>query len=130
MARECSRVLIGAYLNFTALSNCLLQLDKDVILLCAGWKNKFNLEDTLFAGALAGKLIGSGHYQTICDSAIAAVDLYNYASRDLMAYVDKVAQRSRLRKNKLDDVIEYCHTFDVTGVIPALREDFLEVLSV
>ena len=130
MVSDCSRVLIGAYLNFTALLHCLLNLDKDVIILCAGWKSKFNLEDTLFAGALAEKLIGSGRYQTICDSTHAAVDLYTFARGDLMAYIDKVAQRSRLRNNNLDDVIEYCHTFDVTDVIPVLKEDFLEVLEV
>jgi 2-phosphosulfolactate phosphatase len=129
MARDCSHVFIGAYLNFTALVNSLLGIDRDVILICAGWKNKFNLEDTLFSGALAEKLIGSGKYRTICDSTLAAVDLYACARGDLMEYIDKVAQRSRLRKNKLDDVIEYCHTFDITGVIPALREDFLEVLE-
>ena len=128
MASECSRVLIGAYLNFTALLNYLLYLNKDVILLCAGWKSKFNLEDTLFAGALAGKLIESRRYQTICDSTLAALDLYSFASGDLMAYIEKSAQRSRLRENNLDDVIEYCHTFDVTDVIPALKDDYLEVL--
>ena len=87
------------------------------------------IEDTLFAGALAEKLIESGRYTTICDSTVAAVDLWVYAREDIMAYMEKVAQRSRLRKNKLDDVIEYCHTFDVTDVIPVLRKDFLEVLG-
>ena len=54
------------------------------------------------------------------------MDLWDSAKEDLIGYIDKVAQRERLRKNKLDDVIEYCHTFDVTGVIPALHEDHLK----
>jgi 2-phosphosulfolactate phosphatase len=126
VARECRQVLIGAYLNFTALLEYLLEQGRDVIFLCAGWKNKFNLEDTLFAGALAGKLLGSGGYHTVCDSTLAAMDLYEKARQDLMGYIDRVAQRSRLRKHKLDDVIGYCHTFDITPVIPVLRNDHLE----
>lgn len=128
-ARECHQVLIGAYLNFNALAGYLLEEERDVIFLCAGWKTKFNLEDTLYAGAIAKKLMDSGGYHTICDSTLASIDLYRLASEDLLGYIDKVAQRSRLRKNKLDDVIDYCHTFDVTSVIPALKEDYLELVT-
>ena len=127
VASGCKKVLIGAYLNFSAVLDYLLREDEDVIFLCAGWKSKFNLEDSLFAGAMAGKLIESGNYETICDSTLASMDLYTAASSDIMAYIDKAAQRSRLRNNNLDDVIEYCHTFDVTDVVPVLREEYLEL---
>jgi len=130
VAKECHKVIIGAYLNFTTVLEYILRQGRDVIFLCAGWKSKFNLEDTLFAGALAGKLIESGEYQTICDSTLAAMDLYGAAEPDLMGYIEKTAQRSRLRKNKLDDVIEYCHTFDVTNAIPVLFNDHLELTGI
>ncbi len=128
VASECHRVLIGAYLNFSAVFNWLCTQERDVIILCAGWKNKFNLEDSLYAGALAEKLIASGLYRTICDSTLASMDLWEKARHDLMGYIDKVAQRERLRRNKLDDVIEYCHTFDTTGVIPVLDGKHLKNL--
>ena len=128
VARECHRVVIGAYLNFSAVSEWIEQQDRDVIILCAGWKNKFNLEDSLYAGALAYKLISTGNYRTICDSALAAMDLWDKARPDLMGYIDKVAQKERLRKNNLDDVIEYCHTFDKTRVVPVLEGDHLKNL--
>jgi 2-phosphosulfolactate phosphatase len=128
VAGECHQVLIGAYLNFTALCEWLNSQDRDVIILCAGWKNKFNLEDSLFAGALSEKLMSTGNYRTICDSTIACMDLWEMARGDLLTYIDKVAQRERLRKNKLDDVIEYCHTFDTTRAIPVLRGDHLKNL--
>ncbi len=130
VARDCAQVLIGAYLNFTSLKDWIVNQQRDVIFLCAGWKNKFNLEDTLFAGAMAENLITSGAFETICDSTKASMDLYGQASADLMKYLDKVAQRERLRRNKLDDVIEYCHTFDVTRVIPVLRNNHLEALDI
>ena len=129
VAKDCHQVLIGAYLNFTSLKDWIIKQQRDVIFLCAGWKNKFNLEDTLFAGALGGELISSGEFETICDSTKASIDLYGQASNDLVKYIDKVAQRTRLRKNKLDDVIPYCHTFDLTRVIPILRNNHLEALE-
>ena len=128
VASECHRVAIGAYLNFSAIFEWLNQQNRDVIILCAGWKNKFNLEDSLYAGALSDKLISTGNYQTICDSTLAAIDLWEKARSDLMGYIDKAAQRERLRKNKLDDVIEYCHTFDTTGVVPVFDGDHLKNL--
>ncbi len=127
-ASECYRVLIGAYLNFAALSEWLNKQDRDVIILCAGWKNKFNLEDSLYAGALSEQLLSGGNYGTICDSTLASIDLWQQAKGDLLNYIDKAAQRERLRKNKLDDVIDYCHSFDTTRMIPVLDGDHLKNL--
>ena len=121
MAKESYRVLIGAYLNISALADYILSEKRDLVVLCAGWKNKFNLEDTLFAGALCEKVLqGNGHH-TICDSTKASVDLWNLARTNLMGYIEKAAQRHRLKKNQLDDVLDYCHTPDQTAIIPALK---------
>lgn len=123
LSSNCHKVAIGAYLNITALKNWLVEENRPVIILCAGWKDKFNLEDTLFAGALAEKLLGTGHFHTICDSTHASIDLWKLANGKLMEYVDKTAQKTRLKKNNLDDVIEYCHTPDLTDIIPVLKGD-------
>jgi len=129
VASKCNSVLIGAYLNFTAVSDWLIKQDRNVIILCAGWKNKFNLEDSIFAGALSEKLLESGKFRTICDSTLAAIDLWDKAKGNLLGYIEKVAQRERLRKNKLDDVIGYCHSFDTTEMIPALNGGHLKNLQ-
>ena len=125
MARNSYRVLIGGYLNLTALSDFIKAEQRDLLILCAGWKNKFNLEDTLFAGALAEKVLQDQNYGTICDSALASIDLWTMARADMMHYIEKAAQRHRLKKNGLDDVIEYCHTPDLTALIPVLKENYL-----
>jgi phosphosulfolactate phosphohydrolase-like enzyme len=65
------------------------------------------------------------HFYTICDATLGALDLYNAAEGDMMGYLDKVAQRHRLRKNNLDDVIGYCHEKDLTDLIPVLKDDHL-----
>lgn len=125
MASHSHEVLIGAYLNHKALVEHIIRKQRDVIILCAGWKNKFNLEDTLFAGSLAEVLLDHSDFDTICDSTYASIDLWSFAKKDIMSYIEKVAQRHRLKKNKLDDVLEYCHTFDLTSKIPYLNEFYL-----
>lgn len=125
MASHSHEVLIGSYLNHKALVNHITSEKRDIIILCAGWKNKFNLEDTLFAGSLADSVLSYNGFDTICDSTYAAIDLWTLAKKDIMGYIEKVAQRHRLKKNQLDDVLEYCHTFDLTSKIPYLNEYYL-----
>jgi 2-phosphosulfolactate phosphatase len=128
MASSGRQVLIGAYLNLTALARHIIREQKDLLVLCAGWRNKYNLEDTLFAGALAGLVLEDETHNTICDATLAAMDLYDRAKQDMMGYIEKVAQRHRLKKNMLDDVIGYCHETDLTDVIPVLEGEQLVLL--
>ena len=123
------RVLIGGYLNLDAIADFVKAEERDMVVLCAGWKNKFNLEDTLFAGALAEKVLLDDRFYTICDSTRASMDLWALARQDIMAYIEKTAQRHRLKKNRLDDVLEYCHTLNLTRIIPVLKEHYLIPLS-
>jgi 2-phosphosulfolactate phosphatase len=128
MASECHEVVIGAYLNITALCRWLEEQNRKVIIVCAGWKKRFSLEDALCAGAIAARLLESGRFTTSCDAVHAATDLWKMAEGDLLGYIDKAAQRSRLRDKGLDDCIGYCHTLDVTGIIPVLRNGKLVAL--
>jgi 2-phosphosulfolactate phosphatase len=117
--------VIGSFLNLSSLVRFILKEDRDVLLFCAGWKNRFNLEDSVCAGALAEKLLGSDKYFTKCDSTVAAIDLWSLASGNLQNYIDKAAQRTRLRNKKLDDCIEYCLTLDLTDKIPVMKNGIL-----
>jgi 2-phosphosulfolactate phosphatase len=110
LAKSSGMTVIGSFLNFSSLSEWLINQENNVLLFCAGWKNRFNLEDTVCAGAIAAKLMSSGLYSTICDSTVAAMDLWSMARNDLYGYIDKAAQRSRLRDKKLDDCLEFCLT--------------------
>ena len=123
LASTGEQVLIGAYLNISALARHIVARGRDLLILCAGWKNKFNLEDTLFAGALSKMVLEDKQFYTICDATLGAMDLYEAAQEDMMAYIEKVAQRHRLKKNNLDDVIGYCHELDLTELIPVLNGD-------
>jgi 2-phosphosulfolactate phosphatase len=117
--------VVGSFLNLDAIVEMLRSQNKNVLLFCAGWKNRFNLEDSVCAGAIASQLIDSGLFETICDSTLAAIDLWKLAEPDLPGYIEKAAQRSRLRDKKLDDCINFCLTSGFTGKIPVLKKGIL-----
>jgi 2-phosphosulfolactate phosphatase len=126
LARNNKMIIIASFLNLSAVANLLIEKQDDVLILCAGWKGKFSLEDTLFSGALAEKLLDSGKFYSICDSVTASQDLWNLAKPDILKYIDKVAQRERLRKLGLDDVLEHCHTTDTSDQIPVFANGVIE----
>lgn len=125
LASSASAVAVGCFMNMNAVTDWIIGRDTDVVLFCAGWKNRFNLEDTICAGAIAEKLMLSGMYSTICDSTHAATDLWKLAKKDLHGYIEKAAQRSRLRDKGLDDCLDLCLTFDTTSKVPVIRNSVL-----
>lgn len=122
-AKGNNRVAIGAFTNLDAVAKYAASQQKDLLIFCAGWKNRFSLEDSLFAGALTQKLIEDhpGIFHTSCDSAIASADLWKLAQKDPAAYIEKAAHRHRLRKLGLDDVIHYCLSMNLTNAVPILE---------
>ena len=118
IAKKAEKIAIGAFVNIQALSDWLVAEDKNVVILCSGWKNKFCLEDALFAGALTENLLANKGFATNCDSAVAAMDLWHLAQPDILGYIEKAAHRHRLKKLELDDVIPYSFTLNSTSVVP------------
>jgi len=125
LARDASEVLIGSFVNLKALADYLIKKNQSVVVLCAAWKNLFNLEDSVFAGALAEILINNG-FSTVCDSALGASDLWQRASSDLKAYLSKSSHRIRLRHLVSDDDFEYTITQNISEVVPRLFGDSLK----
>lgn len=125
VAKEAHKVIIGSFLNLDSVVSFLKKEGKPVLLLCAGWKNKFNLEDTLFAGAVAQTLIYKHNFTSSCDSTIAAMELYKLAKHDLYAFLGNSSHRNRLAKLELERDIRYCLTPNQCPVIPVLEGKFL-----
>lgn len=118
MSIKAKRIVIGSFLNLTSLCNWLKQQHDNILLVCAGWKNNFNLEDTLFAGAVAEQLKGEAYKWD--DSATAANDLYNIAKHDLNGYLKKTSHSERLKQLGIEEDIAFCLHVDITTAIPVL----------
>lgn len=123
MAKSANRVVVGAFTNFTALCNFIEKEDKDVLLLCAGWKDRFNLEDTLFAGAVAERVSQNLRFTRLSDSSIAAINIYNIAKDNIYRFLGESSHRKRLSRLNMEEDIIYCLTLDKTDIVPVLKEN-------
>ena len=123
LSKEADTVVIGSFLNLEYLCSWIKDQNKDVLLLCAGWKDKFNLEDTLFAGAVINNL----RYllDPACDSSIAAEDLYLLAKDDLHKYILKSSHAHRFKDLGIEEDIIYCMQQNTIPLIPVLKDGFL-----
>ena len=119
MARDAAEVLIGSFVNIKALGDYLISKNENVVIFCAAWKNLFNLEDSVFAGALAESMLNNG-FTTVCDSVLGAVDLWHRANPDLEKYLSRSSHRNRLRHLVSDEDFRYTVTLNSTNVIPVL----------
>ncbi|MES2445560.1 MAG: 2-phosphosulfolactate phosphatase [Bacteroidota bacterium] len=128
MAQErAHQVVVGSFLNLTSLCNWLKVQDKDVLLLCAGWKDKFNLEDTLFAGAVVNVL--RKDFVHFDDACVAAEDMYVLAKDDLRGYLKKSSHNHRLEQLNIEEDVKFCLKVDMCKVIPVLEGERLVALS-
>lgn len=128
MARDAREVLIGSFVNLKSLADYIIQKGDNVVIFCAAWKNLFNLEDSIFAGALAEILLNNG-FTTECDSVHGAVDLWSRAKTDLKKYLSKSSHRNRLKHLVSDEDFTYTVTLNSSNVIPVLRGQKLEILK-
>src|SRR5687768_687710 len=103
-------IVIGSFLNLSAVSNHITRGTDDVLIVCAGWKGRFNLEDTLFAGALIAML--GNHVELECDAPQAALHLYSQAQGDLVDFLKNASHVKRLGNLKIIEDIKFCLTRD------------------
>ncbi len=127
IAREAEMVVVGSFLNLQALSEWLSAQNKNVLCLCSGWQDKFNLEDTICAGAISDYLLSTGRYTSDEDSSIAAKYLYLSAKDNYFGYLKSSSHRRRLKNLNLNEDIKYCLTPNQTEVIPILKNGKLVI---
>ncbi|WP_346237386.1 2-phosphosulfolactate phosphatase [Niabella insulamsoli] len=117
-------VVTGSFPNLSCVCNYLIKQNKNVILACAGWKDRFNIEDALFAGAVISKV--KSHFTIHCDSSFMVEQLYSQHQHDLLKFAENLTHYHRLvnRFGYIDD-IAFCLTEDVADVLPLYKEEKL-----
>lgn len=120
-------IIIGSFLNLSAVVRYLQATPNDVLIVCSGWKGKVNLEDTVFAGALVEKL--NGEFEHACDASIIAQRLYQQAQSDLKAFLKDSSHIKRLHRLNIRKDIEFCLTEDQYDVVPVIRDNQITVVK-
>lgn len=126
MCSDSNEIITGSFLNLGAVCDYLVSQKKNVLLACASWKDRYNLEDSLFAGAVY-ESIGK-HFEMNCDSTRAATHLYKAAKNDLYGFIQDSSHFLRLSKFGLQYDMEYCCKINEHNVLVKLVDDKLVAL--
>ncbi len=118
-------IVTGAFVNLSSVCNHLVERNMPVVLGCAAWKDRVNMEDTLLAGAVIDRI--SHHFHINCDASHLALDLYQQATPDLFDFMrrNQASHYNRLMGFGLEKDIRYCLTPDQTNVLPIFQHDRL-----
>ena len=127
LSRQAKQIIIGSFLNLNAVCSWLKTTGENILLVCAGWKYNFNLEDTLFAGAVIEQLKSDGY--VLDDPALAANDLYQLGKDDIGTYLKKTSHSERLKQLGIEEDIAFCLNTNTTTAIPVLQDGKLVKLN-
>lgn len=122
-AAGAAEVVIGSFLNLSSVCDWLVSDGRDVILLCAGWKNLFNIEDTVFAGAVISKLFNS--FNIAGDSAVGALDLFRLYEHKLESIIEKSSHSRRMKQLGIEKDALFCLQTDICKQVPVMKNGVL-----
>jgi 2-phosphosulfolactate phosphatase len=125
VSREAHKVVIGSFLNLNALCQWILKQNRNVMLLCSGWKNKFNLEDALFAGAVIDELQSKTEKYKLGDGGLALKYLFKIGKDKPVKFLNYASHKERLIKLNLKRDIRFCLNMNYTDVVPVLHGKYL-----
>lgn len=127
LAKGATEIITGSFVNLSAVCKHLIEEKKNVILACAGWKDKINLEDSLFAGAVISKV--KDQFSISCDASQIAYCLYEDAKEDLFEFMKArdASHYHRLTGFGLEKDIRYCLSTDQANVLPYYIDERLVI---
>ena len=116
--RGAGQIITGSFPNLGAVCDYLLNQHLPVVLACAAWKDRVNIEDMLFAGAVINRV--KENFNINCDSSQVAETVYLEAKKDLYEFMKakNASHYQRLSGYGLEKDIRYCLTPDVAPVLP------------
>lgn len=116
-------ILIGAFPNLAATARYIQSLEKDVLIHCAGWKGFFNLEDSLYAGALT-KSLESTHVADE-DGAMAMKSVFENEGHNLKRFLSQASHAKRIQNHGIEADIDFCLTLDLYDLVGKVENGVL-----
>jgi 2-phosphosulfolactate phosphatase len=123
--KGCAEVVTGSFTNLSAVCEYITNQDKNVVLGCSGWKDMFNLEDTLFAGAVINRV--KERFIIHDDASLMAQQIYRLHENNLYKFIQNTTHWHRLAAYGLQKDLQYCITNDIANVLPIFKNGELVV---
>lgn len=126
-AKSASRILIGAFVNYSAICEELRGTKLPIHLLCAGSSGEIALEDVLYAGAIVDFLV-QGEDCELNDAARIAWDAYEHHGDVLISALELSRAGQRLLSLGFDLDLKDAAAVDRFGLVPEVRRNPLRIL--
>jgi 2-phosphosulfolactate phosphatase len=122
-SQKASELIAGSIINANACTKALLELKRDVVIVCAGTQNQFSLEDGLCAGLIIDELVNLGEESMrMNDFGMAMQHTYGYVKNHLEEALLSCANGKKLCKMGLQEDVLYCAKLNQTAVVPIVRD--------
>ena len=118
-------IITGSFPNISAVCEHLIKSKKNVVLGCSAWKDRVNIEDALFAGAVIHQIQSA--FTIHCDSSLMASELYASQQNKMFEFIRKTTHWHSLADYGLEKDLEYCVSPDLANILPIYRNGDLIV---
>jgi len=118
---EAETLMIGSFINVSAVVAEVIKANQDLTIVCAGWINRVSLEDTLFAGMVLD-LLWEGGNPPMSDTAYMALSQYRHDSADLSVPIGRCNHARRLESLGFAGDVQACIEQDTTSAVPFYQD--------
>ena len=120
-------IVVASFANISMLVQYLKKKNKNILLVCAAWQGKPNLEDTIFAGAVVHKL--KKYFSLYEDTAVISEALFRSATLRKRFFLRSSSHYARTLHLKIQRDVKYALRKDTHPLIPILHEGRLVSLE-
>lgn len=129
VAKDAVHLFVGAFSNIDALIEKCVQSGNRVVILCAGWNNKVNIEDTIFGGCFAEKLSEKAEVIFESDAVRMAAELWKLAKNNPLEYLKNTDHYARLVANGVAGDAKFCLKENTVSVVPRYDKEKKKIIS-
>lgn len=119
-------VIIGCLLNVSAVADYLFSKSRDIVIICAGTKGKFSIDDIITAGVIYDRL-----KNRICfdsdDLSKASYFLYKAFQIDILSILKESTSFSIMKKSGYKNDLLYCASMDMFNIVPKYEDGIVRL---
>ncbi len=126
--RHARMLVVGAFVNLTAIVEFLKELKSDIIFICAGKENTFCIEDTVCAGRIINTLTKERDLDIELDDAgVAACALDKAFGKNILKMLRSSQHGKYLSEIGFGEDLKVCAAVDTINVVPMLAGNVIRL---
>ncbi|WP_046058917.1 2-phosphosulfolactate phosphatase family protein [Clostridium sp. IBUN13A] len=120
-SNSAKRIIIAAMINAKAVSDKLLEINEDVVIINAGTNGNFSMDDYICSGYIINEMLKVDNNIELTDISKTANMIYENNS-DIISYVKEATHYSVMKSLELDNDIEYCMKKSIVNNVPEYKD--------